>query len=159
VFGKNKVLIILLFACFIFESKESIAANSDDDYHILACTRLMSKDKRLPSLECFEHCFLKFVKGNSVLDTRGFFQDAGSVQETNIFVGNCIMAKPKASIEDWGKITDAYDKHKPKDYKLLANNCCSVASEALEAVIGSKNIPKNISNANSSIGTRFKKEG
>lgn len=123
---------------------------AEDEYHILSCTRPLSEKA------IFEHCYVKLVQGNRILDSRGFFQDAGSIQEPSpfMFYGKCMEAKSNATLDDWMKVTNAYDKYDPKDYSATSKNCCSVAYEALSEIM--KSVPSNITDANSSIGTRFK---
>lgn len=123
---------------------------SESKYQILSCTRMIA-EKGL-----FEHCYVKLVKGDRILDSRGFFQDAGSIQEPPhfMFLGKCMEVKSNATIDEWKKVTDVYDKYSPKDYSLTSKNCCSVAYEALKEII--KTVPSNITDANSSIGTTSK---
>lgn len=128
----------------------TISFASGDEYHILSCTRPIAEKSVL------EHCYVKLVQGNKILDSRGFFQDAGSIQEPPLFMflGKCMEAKADATLEDWMKVTNIYDKYSPKDYSITSRNCCSVAYEALREIM--KSIPSNITDANSSIGTRCK---
>lgn len=146
----NKLLFLIFLSLSTFEAKASDIEDDSSHHHIIACTRPINKDKNLPAFA--EHCYVKLVRGTSVVDSRGYFQDVGSVQEDNIFVGTCTMVKRNASIEDWMKITDSYDKHTPENYSLMSNNCCSVAKEALKLITA--NVPRNITTANSSIGTK-----
>lgn len=162
-FGKNKKLnILLLCSLFCLFASEVKVSATDDDYCILACTRAIDKGKPMPSVSCFEHCYVMFTKGTRVLDSRGYFQDVGSAQERNIFEGThqCNPVRRQASLEEWSKITDVYDKCKREDYSLTSHNCCSVAYEAIKAIVGANEMPLNIANANSSIGTKcFNKYG
>lgn len=165
VFGKNNVLktsiFIIVSVCLSLNSHAS-SDKEDEGYRILACTRPIDKGKPLIPLTCFEHCYVKFVKGNSVLDSRGFFQDIGPAQERNIFDGThtCETVKFNCSPEDWLKVTSVYDKCVSKDYNLASNNCCSVAQRALQTILQANQMPSNITNVNSSIGTQkfFKKD-
>ena len=119
----------------------------------------MDKGKPLPSVNCFEHCYVMLTKGTKTLESRGYFQDVGSVQEKDIFGGarECrpiMKGQEERLIEEWSKITSIYDKCRSEDYSVTSHNCCSVAREAIKAVVGTRSIPLNIENANSSIGTK-----
>lgn len=123
-------------------------ASSLEQYHILSCTRPLAEKA------FFEHCYVKLVQGNKILDSRGFFQDAGSIQEPSpfMFYGKCMEAKANATLEDWMKVTATYDKYRPEDYRSTSKNCCSVAYESLRKITSS--VPSNVTDANSSIGTK-----
>lgn len=118
-----KKYVLSLLLCNFF----CINYASGDEYHILSCTRPLAEKA------VFEHCYVKLVHGNRILDSRGFFQDAGSIQEPSpfMFYGKCMEAKSNATLDDWIKVTNAYDKYAPKDYSVTSKNCCSVAYEAL----------------------------
>lgn len=141
-----KKYVLSLLLCNFF----CINYASGDEYHILSCTRPLAEKA------VFEHCYVKLVQGNRILDSRGFFQDAGPIQEPSpfMFYGKCMEAKSNATLDDWMKVTNAYDKYAPKDYSVTSKNCCSVAYEALREIM--KSVPSNITDANSSIGTRCK---
>jgi len=148
VFGKTNTTALMLIVGFC----SSVYGSALDLHHdnksrqILSCTRVIN------SKVGFVHCYLKFVRGPNILDSRGFF-DEGSMQEPAQFVhtGNCVIVSNDASEDDWVKITDTYGKYSNQDYHILNRNCCTVAKEAIEAMRCV--IPSNIKNANSSIGT------
>lgn len=127
---------------------------TNDSFLIFACTRpITNKQNGLPEVE---HCFIKLVQNEKVIDSRGFFGDVGSVQEPSRYVheGNCKMVKEISDISEWYRILEYYQKNKTEDYNLTSKNCCTVAKEALEA--SGFTIPKNIKNANCSVGTQSK---
>lgn len=124
------------------------------EFTILACTRNIGN--KPPNIPSAEHCFIKLVHDSTVVDSRGFFSDVGSVQEPVQFFheGNCKIVKTTFDIRDWDTITSIYEKNKNTEYHLTSRNCCKVAKEAIESL--GISIPKNIETANCSVGTKSK---
>ncbi|WP_143310354.1 hypothetical protein [Chitinophaga vietnamensis] len=124
------------------------SAEKDDTGDIYACTRPV-QGQGTGSCPC--HCYLTFVRNGKIVDSRGYFADAGSAKEGDTS-GSCTIVKKKASASDWQKATAVYDKRKASEYDLLTNNCCTAAVEAANSVPGG-GAPLRLKTANAGVGT------
>lgn len=109
------------------------------------------------------HCFVVFSQDGKKMDSRGFFADAGSIQEPDIMEGfvKCRTVKTIPSdqamhaFQEWQKVVQVYDRHRADMYRLTHTNCCSVATEALRQIITGKEV-LDVERANCSIGTKIR---
>jgi hypothetical protein len=168
IFNKVKTKGFCMFLCSFLFAAEDPSVNPQEEervpvqqgFKIFECTRAV---RNFFSERCPTHCFVAFTENGKKLGSRGFFADAGSIEEPDMSEGfvkcRAVRTFPidqkDAAIAEWGKVVTVYDRYTPEMYKLMHTNCCSVATEAIRQIT-QPDETLDVERANCYVGTRIK---